>query len=281
MNQTPSTGRARQRPMVAPAVLLGALLILGQPLVLPGRTAVVKAQSLPTLEVAAASDLRFALEEISALFQQQHRVRVRISFGSSGQLATQIEQGAPFDAFFSANETFVHALARKGLMLPDTVQLYAIGRIVLWVRAVSPITVTDGFAALLDERVRFAAIANPEHAPYGQAAVQALRAAGVYERVRPKLVLGENISQTFQFVQTGNADIGIVALSLAIAPTVRPTGRYWLVPSYLHRPIRQGAGAVTRSSRQDLARAFLAFVNGPAGRPVMRRYGFTLPGESL
>ncbi|MGH7429327.1 MAG: molybdate ABC transporter substrate-binding protein, partial [Candidatus Methylomirabilaceae bacterium] len=105
--------------------------------------------------------------------------------------------------------------------------------------------------------------------------------AGAYERVRTKLVLGENISQTLQFVQTGNADIGIVALSLAIAPAVRPTGRYWTVPAYLHRPIRQAAGVTARSRNQQLARALLEFVNGPAGRPVMRRYGFTLPGESL
>lgn len=281
MSQTLSRGRARHRPVVALAVFVGALLIIGQPLTLSGRMAPVEAQSLPTLEVAAASDLRFALEEITALFEQQQRARVRISFGSSGQLATQIEQGAPFDAFFSANEAFVHGLARKGLILRDTVQLYAIGRIVLWVRTASPIPVAEGFATLLDERVRFVAIANPEHAPYGQAAVQALRASGAYERVRAKLVLGETISQTLQFVQTGNADIGIVALSLAIAPTVHPTGRYWTVPAYLHRPIRQAAGVTARSSRQDLARAFLAFVNSPAGRPVMRRYGFTLPGESL
>lgn len=277
MNRTPPAGRAWQCLVVALAIFIGALPAFGQPLT----TALVQAQSLPTLEVAAASDLRFALEEISTLFERQRRAHVRISFGSSGQLATQIEQGAPFDVFFSANEAFVQELARRRSIVPDTVQLYAIGRIVLWVRMASPITVTDGFTALLDERVRFVAIANPEHAPYGQAAVQALRTAGAYERVRAKLVLGENISQTLQFVQTGNADIGIVALSLAIAPTVGPTGRYWTIPAYLHRPIRQAVGVNARSSRQDLARAFLAFVNGPTGRPVMRRYGFTLPGESL
>lgn len=239
------------------------------------------AQGLPALEVAAASDLRFALEEIAAAFERQGRGRVRLAFGSSGQLATQIEQGAPFDVFFSANEAFVQTLARKGVIVADTVQLYAIGRIVLWVRTASPLDVTGGFGSLLDERVRFVAIANPEHAPYGLAAVQALRSAGLYDRVRPRLVLGENISQTLQFVQTGNADIGIVAFSLAIAPTVRPMGRYWIIPSYLHRPIRQAAGVAVRSRHQDLARAFLGFVNGPAGRPVMRRFGLTLPGEAL
>ncbi len=237
-------------------------------------------QGLP-LQVAAASDLRFALEEIAAQFERQGRGEVRLTFGSSGQLATQIEQGAPFDVFFSANEAFVQALARRGHIAPETVQLYAVGRIALWVRAASPLDVTAGLGVLLDERVRFVAIANPEHAPYGIAAVQALRSVGLYERVQPRLVLGENISQTLQFAQTGNADVGIVALSLAIAPAVRPTGRYWIIPAYLHRPIRQAAGVVARSPQPQRARAFLAFVNGPIGRPVMRRFGFTLPGEGL
>jgi molybdate transport system substrate-binding protein len=125
------------------------------------------------------------------------------------------------------------------------------------------------------------AIANPEHAPYGRAAVQALRSAGVYDRVQPRLVFGENIGQTLQFVQTGNADAGIVALSLARAPAVRPTGRYWLIPASFHPPIRQAAGVTVGSRQPELARAFLAFLNGPIGRPVMRRYGFALPGEGL
>lgn len=241
----------------------------------------VGAQSLPTLDVAAASDLRFALEEIAGLFERAGGARVRATFGSSGQLASQIEQGAPFDAFFSADEALVQALVRKGLIVRETVRLYAMGRIVLWVRTASPLDPTGGLTVLLDERVRFVAIAHPEHAPYGRAAVAALHAAGVYDRVRPGLVFGENVSQALQFAQTGNADAGIVALSLAVAPTVRPTGRYWIVPSSLHSPIRQAAGVVARSPQPQRARAFLAFVSGPAGRPVMRRFGFTLPGEGL
>lgn len=236
---------------------------------------------MPELSIAAASDLRFALEEIVRLIEGQGRVRVRLTFGSSGQLASQIEQGAPFDLFFSADEELVHRLARKGLVRPESVQLYAVGRIVLWVRAVSPLTVGDGLTVLLDERIRFVAIANPEHAPYGRAALSALRTAGVYERVSSKLVLGENVSQTLQFVQSGNAEIGIVALSLAVAPPIRTTGRYWLIPAYLHRPIRQAAGVVAASRHPAQATAFLTFLNGPAGRQVMRRYGFTLPGEPL
>ncbi len=239
------------------------------------------AQSSPTIYVAAASDLRGALEEIVSQFERQQRVTVRLSFGSSGQLASQIEQGAPFDVFFSANEAFVHTLANRGLILKGTVLLYGIGRIVLWAGANSALDVTRGLGVLLDKRVRFVAIANPAHAPYGQAAVEAFRAAGVYSRLQSKLVFGENISQTLQFVQTGNADVGIVALSLVVAPPVRETGRYWVIPAHLHRPIRQAAGVLAKSEQRQSARALLAFVNSPAGRTTMRRHGFTLPGEGL
>ncbi|MGH2625101.1 MAG: molybdate ABC transporter substrate-binding protein, partial [Anaerolineales bacterium] len=180
------------------------------------------------LSIAAASDLRFALEELARLAEGQGGVRVRLTFGSSGQLAAQIEQGAPFDLLFSADEGYVQALVRKGLVRGETVQLYAVGRIVLWVRAASPLDVTDGLTVLLDERVRFVAIANPAHAPYGRAGMEALRTAGLYERLSGRLVLGETVSQTLQFIQSGNADAGLVALSLAVAPSIRPTGRYWL-----------------------------------------------------
>jgi len=238
-------------------------------------------QAVPRIYIAAAADLRFALEDIAHQFESQQHVQVGLSFGSSGQLATQIEQGAPFDVFFSANEAFVQQLAAHDLILKDTIVLYGIGRIVLWVRANSPVDVSHGLGALLDERVRFVAIANPAHAPYGQAAVEAFQAAGVYSRLQSKLVLGENIGQTLQFVQTGNADAAIVALSLVVPPSVRETGRYWVIPAYLHRPIRQAGGVLTRSENRQTARAFLAFVSSPVGRSTMRRHGFTLPGEGF
>jgi len=244
--------------------------------VIPGRAA-----PAADLSIAAASDLRFVLEEIVRLSESQGSGRVRLTFGSSGQLAAQIEQGAPFDLLFSADEEFVHALARKGLVRPESVQLYAVGRIVLWVRTASPLNVADGLAVLSDERIRFVAIANPAHAPYGRAAIAALRTVGLHDRVASKLVLGETVSQTLQFIQSGNADVGIVALSLAVAPSIRPTGRYWLIPAYLHRPIRQAVGIVATSRQPAPARAFLAFLNSPTGRQVMRRSGFTLPGEPL
>jgi len=266
-------------PRLALVLVLVGVAASSLPLAKKTRTDLAEAGAPARLQIAAASDLRFALEEIARVFEQQTRVQVRSTFGSSGQLAAQIEQGAPFDAFFSADEDLVRTLARKALIHPDTVRLYAIGRIVLWVRAASPLDLTKGLGALLETRVRFVAIANPQHAPYGQAAVDALRAAGLYDRVRAKLVLGENITQTLQWVQTGNADAGVVALSLAIGPTIRASGRYWIIPDSLHRPIRQAAGVVSSTREPQAARALLAFVNGPAGRRIMRRYGFQFPGE--
>lgn len=237
------------------------------------------AQPPEGLLVAAAADLRYAFEELAGVWRSRAAIPVTFSFGSSGQLAQQVEHGAPFDVFFSANEAFVQRLAEQGHIVPDTVQLYAVGRIVLWVRRASGLDPGRGMPVLLDPRVRYVAIASPEHAPYGEAARQALVRSGLYDRVRPKLVYGENVSLTLQLVQSGNADVGLVALSLALAPPVSREGRFWLVPQGLHDPIRQAAGVVARSSRQPQARAFLAFVNGPEGRPVMRRYGFVLPGE--
>ncbi|HEX9533444.1 MAG TPA: molybdate ABC transporter substrate-binding protein [bacterium] len=230
--------------------------------------------------VAAAADARFALDELATLFMQRQGIQVQITYGSSGQLATQIEQGAPFDLFFSADEQLIRHLSTQGLIAEQTEQIYGIGRIVLWVRNDSPIDPRRGLHVLTDDRIRFIAIANPEHAPYGKAAAQALRAGGLWDRVHTKLVLGENISQTLQFARTGNADVGIVALSLAVAPPVQPNGRYWLIPASLHDPIRQAAGVVARSPRLEHAKAFLAFVTGLEGGQVLRRYGFTLPGES-
>lgn len=258
---------------------LTALMVAGAIALLP--IAPIATGTQPVILVAAASDLRFALGEIATLFARLRGGTIRLTFGSSGQLAAQIEQGAPFDIFFSADEGFVRSLAAKDRIDPASVQLYAIGRIVLWVQNKSPLDVGKGLRVLLNKRIRFVAIANPEHAPYGRAAVQAMQAEGVLAGVRSRLVLGENVSQALQFVQTGNAEIGIVALSLAVAPTVRSHGRYQLVPSNLHRPIRQAVGVTISAARPDLAREFVSFVNSPSGRAIMRRYGFALPGEGL
>ncbi|MCL6552875.1 MAG: molybdate ABC transporter substrate-binding protein [Firmicutes bacterium] len=260
------------------SLLLGPSLVPGQGL-LAGAGPRVPAQPTPALLVAAAADLRYAFEEIGRAFSRITGTPVTFSFGSSGQLAFQVAHGAPFDALFSANEAFIQRLAERGFVVPDTVQLYAVGRLVLWTRRDAPVAVERGLPVLLDARVRYVAIANPEHAPYGEAARQALVRSGVYGPLQPKLVYGENVSLALQMVQSGNADAGIVALSLALAPPVARAGKHWLVPARLHDPIRQGAGVVARTGWPQEARAFLTFVNGPHGRPIMRRYGFVLPGE--
>lgn len=234
----------------------------------------------PGLVVAAAADLRFAFQELGAIFGRVRRIPVTFSFGSSGYLAFQVEHGAPFDALFSANEAFVQRLVARGAVVPDSVQLYAVGRIVLWVRQGSGLPVDGGLKVLLHPRVRYVALANPEHAPYGEAARQVLVRSGLYPRVLHKLVYADNVSLAWQLVESGNAEVGLVALSLALAPQVSRTGRYWLVPQAVHDPIRQAAGVVARSARREQARSFVQFVVGPEGRPVMRRYGFLLPGEA-
>lgn len=229
------------------------------------------------LLVAAASDLQFAFGEIARLYEQQTGRPVNVTFGSTGNLTAQIENGAPYDVLAAANVTYVERLEEQGLIAPGSQQLYAQGRLALVVNRESGMQVT-GLEQLRDPAVRRVAIANPQHAPYGLAAQQALQSAGVWEAVREKLVLGENVSQTLQFVQTGDAPVGIVALSIADVPEVQGT----LLDDSLHEPINQAMAVVQGSPREDAARDFVRFVNGPQGREIMTRYGFVLPrGNAL
>lgn len=228
------------------------------------------------LVVAAAADLTPALQEIGNLFEEQTGVRVVFNFGSTGQLAQQIERGAPFDLFYAANKSFIEELNEKGLVIPDTMEIYAQGRITLWTRsdsALKPERVED----LADAVYQRIAIANPEHAPYGQAAKEALERAGVWETVQPRLVFGENVAQTLTLADTGNVDVAIVALSLSI----QSNGNWTLVPAELHpdHPLLQMAAAIAGTQREQEARQFIAFVNSPEGRAIMKKYGFILPRE--
>ena len=228
----------------------------------------------PVLMVYGASDLAFAFREISALFEKVAGTKVVLVFGSTGNLAKQIEHGAPADVFFAANASFVDDLQSKRSVIPETRQLYAQGRIVLAV----PRGSTLGIERLEDLRradVKRVAIANPEHAPYGRAAQQALQASRVWDALRPRLVYGENIRHALQFIETGAVDAGIVALSVADTPAIR----YVPIDPALHAPLNQIAAVVKRSTQPELALAFLQFVNGPEGRPIMKRYGFLLPGD--
>jgi molybdate transport system substrate-binding protein len=235
-------------------------------------------QSRPPVTVAAASDLKFALDEILARFERDSGVRVRAVYGSSGQFARQIEQGAPFDVFLSADEAFVFRLADRGLTR-DRGVLYAIGRIVLFVPAGStlePVADLSGLRRALAQGspTRFA-IANPEHAPYGRAAEEALRHAGLWTQLQGKLVLGENVSQAAQFAASGNASGGIIAYSLALAPTIRDRGQFALIDASWHRPLRQRM-VLLRDASSDAAQ-FYAFLQQPAARQILARYGFVIP----
>jgi molybdate transport system substrate-binding protein len=226
------------------------------------------------LAVAAASDLQVILPAVATAFERTTGEKVNISFGSSGNFLAQIKNGAPFDVFLSADIEYPRELDREGLAEPGTLLPYATGSLVLWTRTGSGVDVGRGLETLLSDRVRHIAIANPEHAPYGRAAVAALRAAGLYEKVRGKLVLGENVSQAGQFVQSGNADAGLVPLSFAHAPAASATGQYVAVPSSLYPPIEQAAVVVRASRNKDAARAFLAFLNQPATRALFADAGF-------
>jgi molybdate transport system substrate-binding protein len=228
----------------------------------------------PSLTVFAAADLGFAFKEIVPRFEKSVGARVSLVLGSSGNLATQIEHGAPADVFFSADRAFVERLAARGAVIAESRAVYAQGRIVLaTARSFGP-RLTD-LRQLGDPRIRHAAIANPIHAPYGRAAEEALRKVGLWEAVKPKLVFGENIRHALQFIQTGAAEAGIVALSVANVPEIEWT----LIDSSLHAPLQQVAVVVKRTARPELGLAFIQFVNGPEGRSIMKRYGFILPGE--
>lgn len=231
--------------------------------------------------VAAASDLKFALEEIAALHGAKGGGRVRLVFGSSGQLATQIAQGAPFELFLSADEAFVDRLVASS-HVRDRGALYALGRIVLFAAHRSPVAVDpamDGLAAALDAgRVRRFAIANPEHAPYGRAAREALERRGLWSRLQPHLVFGENVSQAAQFATGGGAEAGIVALSLVTAPALAGAGRSATLPEDWHGPLRQRMALTRRAS--PAAEAFYARIAGREAREILVRFGFLPPPEA-
>jgi len=225
----------------------------------------------PEFLIAAASDLRFAMAEIAAQFQATHpEVAVKTSYGSSGQFMQQIENGAPFDVFCSADIAYPRALAAKGLAAPGSEFIYAIGHIVVWVPESSPLQVT-GAEALRDPSIRHIAIANPQHAPYGKAAEAALRSLGLYEEVKDKLVYGENVSQAQQYVETGAAEIGI------IPPSLVKSGRSWEVPPDSYPKMEQGGILVKSSRNAALAQEFRTFMLSEQARSILKRYGFYLP----
>lgn len=237
--------------------------------------ATAKAQA--PLAVAAASDLQAALPEIGARFERETGQKVRLTFGSSGNFFSQIQNGAPFDVFLSADIDYARQLERAGLAEPGSLYEYATGHLVLWTRNDSGIDVTPGLVVLASTAVRTIAIANPALAPYGRAAAAALRHERVYDRVKPKFVQGENISQTAQFVLSGNADVGLLALSLALGPTLKNVGVYSQIPPSFYPPIEQAAIIVGSSHQKALARRFIDFMKRPEILRVLQSFGFGLP----
>ena len=232
------------------------------------------ASAQPTLTVFAAADLAFAFKEIVPRFEKATSTKVTLVLGSTGNLSRQIEHGAPADIFFAADQSFVARLAAKGILIAETQALYARGRIVLATQKRFGPKLVE-LRDLLNPRIRHVAIANPLHAPYGKAAEEALKNVGVWEALKPKLAYGENIRHALQFVETGAAEAGIVAISVAKVPEVDWT----LIDASLHAPLNQAAAVVKRSPRPELGLAFIQLVNGPEGREIMKRCGFLLPGE--
>ncbi len=226
------------------------------------------------LHVAAASALRFVFEEIGEAFEAEHGSRVIFQFGSSGSLAQQISGGAPLDLFASANKFFIESLVESGDIVAETAATFAVGRIVLAVNMDSQLEI-QALEDLVSDQVHYISIANPSHAPYGQAAREALENKGLWSSLEDKLVYGETVFQAMQFVQTGNAPAGIIALSTADAPGIE----YFPVDENLHNPLLQIMGVVSQSRKQELAGEFAAFVNGPVGQEILKKHGFSIPGE--
>ncbi|MFN0054584.1 MAG: molybdate ABC transporter substrate-binding protein [Planctomycetales bacterium] len=242
------------------------------------------ADAKPTVRevrVAAAADLKFALPDLIVEFSHAHpEIQVTATYGSSGNLYAQLSHGAPFDLFLSADIEYARRLVEQGDALGESEFSYGLGRLVVWTPRDSQLDVAArGLELLTDPAVRTIAIANPQHAPYGRAAVAAMTQAGVYDQVVSRLVLGDNIAQAAQFVESGNAEVGIIALSIAVAPTLREKGRYFTIPLEEHPPILQGG--VIASEARDLAAAqeFRQFLRGPTARGIFSQFGFVLPEE--
>jgi molybdate transport system substrate-binding protein len=230
------------------------------------------------LVVAAAADLSTALKEIGDDYEKKSGTKIQLSFGASGALTQQIQNGAPFDIFFSADMDYPRQLIASGDAVGSTLYQYAVGKLVLWVPADSPLDVEHkGINVLLDPSVKKIAIANPQHAPYGRAAAAALKHYELYDQLSSRLVLGENIAQAAQFAESGNAQAGFVALAHAVSPAMQGKGKYWVVPADAYPPLAQGAVVLTHSQHTKEAAEFLEYIKTKEATDVLRKYGFTLP----
>jgi molybdate transport system substrate-binding protein len=230
------------------------------------------------LTVAGAADLQFVLQDVAVRFQKESGTKVKLVYGSSGNFFQQIENGAPIDMFFSANLDYPKRLEAEGLIQPGTYYEYARGKLVIWVPRDSQLNLDSGVQSLLDPSVKKVAIANPAHAPYGQAAVAALKGERVYDKVKEKLVLGENASQAASFAASGAADVGVVPMSLALSPNMKDKGRYVEVPAADYPAIEQACVILAGSKNKPAARQFMSLIKTSATAELLRRYGFDVPG---
>jgi molybdate transport system substrate-binding protein len=260
-----------KRQIVSVVVVAAGLIACG-----PGRDGARGPR--PQLRVAAAADLSSALGEIAARFTAAQEIEVAASYGSSGTLYAQLLNGAPFDLFLSADAEYPRQLAARGLSVEDGEFRYAVGRLAVWTAKSSHVDLqADGVRSVAGPGVNHVSVANPAHAPYGRAAIAALRAAGVYENVKSRLIYGENVAQAMQFVQSGAADVGLVAVSLVLAPGARDQGRWVEVPAGDYPPLEQAGVIMKQASDIAAARAFAAFLRGDVGRSILQQNGFSVP----
>ena len=228
------------------------------------------------IRVVAASDLIYALNQVKSKYQSRYQNdKISISFGSSGKAFTQIIHNAPYDIYLSANMSYVERLHKRGLTATKP-KAYAYGRIGIWVANSKDINISKGMDILLDKKIKKISIANPRHAPYGVAAVEALKSQGYYSKVRQKLVMGENVSQTAQFALSGASDAGIVPISLAISKEMKSRGKFYLFPSNWHKPIKQGYALLKRASNNHSAKRFEEYLSSKEAREIFKEYGFRI-----
>jgi len=235
-------------------------------------------QADESILIAAASNLRFTMNEMCKSFQEEHpSIQTKVSYGSSGNFFAQIKQGAPYDIFFSAEATYPALLREDGFTGNGEQKVYAVGKIVLWIPKGSTVDPSKGLKIILASEIRKLAIANPQHAPYGRAAEESLRYYGLWNKVKEKLIFGEDISQAANFVHTGAADAGIIALSLALSSKLRDHGRYWIIPVDSHNAIEQVYTVLKRGEGKQSIKIFLDFFHGERGKNILTQYGFVLP----
>lgn len=277
--QHPERGIAIAANLVTPSICRKSNMTLAKPFLACLLACFCFSAHAEKITIAAAADLKFALDEVVQTFNEANpKDKVEVSYGSSGKFHTQIQQGAPYDIFFSADIAFPKELQKSGMASSEVIP-YAIGRIVLWSATLDASKMT--LSSLADPKITRIAIANPKHAPYGKRAEEVLRAAGLWEALQTKLVYGENISQTAQFVLTGNAQVGVIALSLAVHPELSGKGAYWLIPDNLHLPLEQGFVITKRAGNNPLAKRFAEYFVSKPAQSVMTRFGFALPDNSI